>query len=301
MRLSSKILNRVTAALAVWLVAIWLYLPPAQAIQIELPSINVLADPSLSIPISQLARRFASEKNISVTTSYNSARAQSENIIAGLEADVFITARRRTLDMLKTQGLIDVYSETPVTKNRLVLATYKENPLDLILIPKLPLATLLSRTDPEFNFAIGDPSYQTSGYFALQALRKYEMAAELEPHFLFIRSPIDVHHTIAQKGGYGVIYSSEAERNPELKALGYFPEAAHKPVIYLGVVVAGENMAAARQFLQFLSSSDAQRIFRQYGFEPLGEAAAPATPSPTSESGQRARGSIVNGEASPAR
>ncbi len=264
----------------------------AAAVQMNIRNVNILADPSLSLPITEIARRFSSKYNIAITTAYASSRDQSDNIVAGLEADVFITARPHTLEKLKTQGLIDVYSQKEVTRNRLSMVTYAHNEMQLILIPKLPIHSMFESVDPECSFIIGDPSYQTSGYFALKALRSYKMAGNLEPNMLFVRSPIDTHRTITQKGGYGIVYTSEATRNPALKTLGTFPESAHSPIVYSGVAVAGENMEAARKFLQYLSEEEAQAIFVKHGFESM-------LSYPSDASGHLARGSTVKGSTSP--
>lgn len=274
-----------------WLIIFAMSVGKSAAMQVELPHVNVLTDPSLSIPMSILARLYAKQVNISISTSYASSIAQSDNIVAGLEADVFITTREKTLEMLKSQGLVDVYSKTAVTKNRLSMVTYAANTLELILIPKLPLTNILERVDPGFSFTIGDPSYQNVGFYGLRALRNYEMAGELEPYFLFIRSNVDMHRTIQQKGGYGLMYQSEAMRNPAIKILGTFPEVAHSSILYYGMVVAGENMEFARSFLQFLTTPEAQDVFVQHGFEPL--------KAFESESGQLARGSTSNASTNP--
>lgn len=263
----------------------------ARAVQMDLPHINVLADPSLSVAISALSRLYAKEKGVSVTASYASARDQADNISAGLEADVFITARTSMLDTLKGQGLVDVYSQKAITRNRLSMATYAENTLQMILIPKLPLTDILKRIDPGFSFVIGDPNFQNAGFYAMRALRNYEMADELEPYLLVVRSPVDVHRTIAQPGGYGVMYLSEAKRNNRLKILGTFPEVAHQPIIYYGVVVAGENMTHARDFLTFLQSEAAQRVFVQQGFESMQRF--------IEDNGHLARGSTSSGSYKP--
>lgn len=264
---------------------------PALAMQTDLPKINVLADPSLSIAISKLARQFASEQGIAVTTAYAPSVEHAQSIESGSEADVFITANQQKLAELQAQGLLDVYSKKEVTKNRLSLATYHDNTLRLVLIPKLPLAGVLQRVDPEFSFIIGDPHFQSSGYYAMRALRNYEMAGDLEPHTLFIRSSMDMHRTIASKGGYGIMYQSEATKDPALRVLATFQEAAHSPILYYGMAVAGEQMDPSRRFIEYLTSEKAQEVFQSLGFESL--------TTYSSESGHLARGSAVSGSVKP--
>lgn len=186
-----------------------------------------------------------------------------------MEADIFIATRPNTIQALKNQGLIDVYSQISLIKNRLALVTYKHNTLELILIPKLPLASILERIDPGFSFVLGDPDFQDVGLYGLEALRSHEIAGDLEPYFLFIRSPADMQEASSAQGGYGIMLLTEALRNPKLKILGVFPQTAHTPIAYQAMVVAGENMQPAREFMHYLSTPDAIAVFTEYGFEPL--------------------------------
>lgn len=208
-----------------------------------------------------------------------------------MEADIFIATRGHTIQTLKNQGLIDVYSHISLAKNRLALVTYKDNTLELILIPRLPLANILERLDPGFSFVLGDPDYQDVGLYGLEALRSHEMAGDMEPYFLFIGSGVDMQKAIAAKGGYGILLLTEALRNPELKVLGVFPQTAHNPIVYQAVVVAGENMQAAREFMNHLASPEASAVFAEYGFEPLQLAKTP--------SGHLARGSVESESVNP--
>jgi molybdate transport system substrate-binding protein len=262
-------------------------LAAAPAYSADLDKINVLADPALSVALSVLARQFAAQHGIGVTTAYGPAKQHHEAIQQGLEADVFITANSVFLDALLRQGLLDVYSRTAIAKDRLSFVGHRDDGLQLVLVPKLPIATILARLSPDYSFAIGDPDYEFSGHFALRALRNFEMDAELEPHTLFIRNSMDFHRSINQPHHYAVMYRSEAMRNPKLRIIATFNEVAHDGIFFYAMAVAGENMDAARRFIAYLTSEAAQDVFASLGFESL--------TTYTDESGHLARGSAVSG------
>ncbi|MCI5049962.1 MAG: molybdate ABC transporter substrate-binding protein [Rickettsiales bacterium] len=234
---------------------------------VEQPQISILADPTLTIPLTQIARDYAAQHQVSITTSYAATREQEQRIAKGMEADIFITTLEDSIKDLKNQGLVDVYSQIPIAKNRLVIATLKDNPIELILIRNLALAGALSKQSAHFTFALGDPEFQAVGSYGLEALRNFNLASELEPFFIFLQSPADLHKTVASDNSYGVMFQSEVARNKDLKALDVFPENVHRPIIYQAVVVAGEHMAAAREFMQHLTSPEALTILKSYGFE----------------------------------
>lgn len=259
----------------------------AHAKRTDLTQIHVLADPSLTIPLTLIARDYSRQHNVSVSASFANTQKQIQTIEDGLEADVFITSRASTLRNLKNRGLVDVHSQTPITKNRLALVTYADNKLDLIMIPRLPLASILERIDPGFSFVLGHPDYQISGIYGVEALTRFEIASELEPYFVFIQSPIEMQETIAKKGGYGIVLRTDAARNKQLKILGIFPESSHSPITYQAVAVAGENMNPARDFIAYLASAHAQGIFAAQGFEAI------------DDKGHLARGSTSSNARSP--
>ncbi len=263
----------------------------ARAKREELTQIHVLADPSLTIPLTLIARDYSRTYNVSVSTSFANTQKQIETIEEGLDANVLITSRASTLRSLKNRGLVDVRSQTPITKNRLALVTYATNKLDLIMIPRLPLASILERIDPGFSFILGHPDYQISGIYGVEALSNFEIAGELEPYFMFIQSPVEMQDAIAKKGGYGIVLRTDAARNSQLKTLGVFPESSHSPIAYQAVVVAGEQMDPARAFIAYLTSAPAQAFFNAQGFE--------AIDNGTDDKDHLARGSTSSGERSP--
>lgn len=239
---------------------------PAQAKRVEWPQLNILADPSLSLPLSIIARHYAKEHQMVMNLSYAGSNEQKMRIMEGMEADLFITPRIKTLQSLKNQGLVDVYSETSVTKGRLVLATRADNPVSFTLIQGLPLRSILAADYDDFSLVLHDPEFIAAGTFAMQALRNYGLDGEMEPHFMFVQSLMDVQQVLEQKGMYGIVLNSEVVGNSKLRVVDTFPENAHDPLLFRGVVVASEHMEDARKFLDYLQSPTAQAIFKSHGF-----------------------------------
>jgi molybdate transport system substrate-binding protein len=64
----------------------------------------------------------------------------------------------------------------------------------------------------------------------------------------------------------GIVYASDALNDDSLEVISLFDESLHEPIIYQGAVVVGENMSYARDFMAFLQSDQAYRIFIKYGF-----------------------------------
>jgi len=232
-----------------------------------LPTLNIVADPSLMVPLTRIVRNYTVQHNQPIITSFSASRELTAHIASGMEADLFISNRTKYLNDLKARGLVDVYSQTPITRNRLVVATAKDNPIELILIRNLPIANILLEQHPNFSFALGDPEFLSVGSYSLEALRNFGLDGDLEPYFILLQSQSDLLHAITSEHNYGILFQSDVVMNDHIRKLDVFPENTHKPISYQAVVVAGERMEEARKFIQYLTSNEAQAVFKKLGFE----------------------------------
>ena len=64
----------------------------------------------------------------------------------------------------------------------------------------------------------------------------------------------------------GIVYSTDAKVEPEVKIVGTFPADSHPPIIY-PVAATATAKAEAADYLAFLRTSAAKAIFEKYGFK----------------------------------
>lgn len=234
---------------------------PAGAIQ----SITVMADPSLSVAVSQIARNYSRRMGVTVTTSYLPASVQQAQITEGAAADVLITPLPQWMEELKMQGLIDVYSPTPVAKNRLALIGPADSTLEIRWEQRFPVAKIIRLIGGDPGFVIGNPESLPEGAYAKEALHSMEAAADLEPYTLYMKRLEDIFERVRTHGAYGLVFYSNALGQDHIRIIDMLPETLHRPIQYYAMVIAGENMSAARPFLDYLKSDAAQKVFRDNG------------------------------------
>jgi molybdate transport system substrate-binding protein len=70
----------------------------------------------------------------------------------------------------------------------------------------------------------------------------------------------------------GIVYASDAAADPNVRALGVFPEDSHPPIVYPAAVLAASDSHTAGDFLAFLQSDEARALFEQQGFSVLAQA-----------------------------
>jgi molybdate transport system substrate-binding protein len=235
------------------------------------PGITVMADPSLTVPLTLIARAYAVDYQIPVSAQFAPTNLQIGEVEEGAEANVFIASKAIWLRQLEAKGLIDVYSRTPVARNTLVLAASGPGTPQITLGSPLTSLSFLPKglKEEELSFALGDPEYTSEGTYALDALSRLRLDGELEPYFTFFRDMRSLSQSINTSGAYGLMFRTDIMLLPRLHSVASFTEAMHTPIVYEAVTVAGENMAGGRHFVDFLTSDKARAIFTRHGFLPV--------------------------------
>ncbi len=228
--------------------------------------ITILADPSLTVPITRIARRYSQLTDIPVSAAFGSSNDHLREIKEGHEGNVFITAKALWMKRLQQEGLMDVYSRTAIARNKLAIVA----PLGRGTATQSlsDLTQLIIKGDYEPAFALGDPEFVAEGTYAFETLRYYKISGDYEPHFSILSNSFALKDTITNYDSYGAVFLTDAELFPDMVVVEAVDPAAHQPIIYQGAVIVGENMEQAKKFLDFLKSEDAVTIFRQYGFAP---------------------------------
>ena len=97
--------------------------PLAYAAQREMPTLTILADSTLSVPVSRLALQYSRTANVSVSTVFQLPSLHQKNIEDGEPADLLITADSELIERLTQKGLADVKSPTVIASAAPALPT----------------------------------------------------------------------------------------------------------------------------------------------------------------------------------
>lgn len=235
----------------------------------DLPHITILAASSLSDPMTELVRRYSRAHDITVTVSYDTSSEQAYKIERGQAADLFISSHTKWMQDLKQKGLIDVYSLTNLMRNNLFFVASKRGSLArYIQESKEGEVSMMQRALDRTVMVISNPEDTPLGLYTKQALFAMDpgLWQQFEPAVMRSDSAKKVLYLIAKGNTAGVVYASDAYKNEEVEALFKINPELHDPIIYQAVVVAGENMEPARDFLNFLTSDYAKSVFRKHGF-----------------------------------
>ena len=100
----------------------------------------------------------------------------------------------------------------------------------------------------------------SSGYFAKNLLKDQVF----ENINVFIKIPEDKNSIITDllkdKKNYGLAFESEIRNNKDIKIIASIKDNS---ILYRVLIIAGDNMENAREFLKFLKTNEAKKILKE--------------------------------------
>ena len=222
----------------------------------------VFAASSLTLPLTEIANRYATEHAVKVRLSFAASSVLAKQLARGAPAAIFISANPQWMRYLITRKVVAPDSGRFLAANRLVVAVSAARPsAALDDLGSLPL--LLSGG----RLSLGDPAHVPAGRYAKAALtgagvwealsRRLIPAANVRAALRFVE---------LDQAGAGIVYATDAYRNSRVRVVRHIDAARHPPIRYLAALVPGRSGAAARAFFDHLFSAGAQAGLARHGF-----------------------------------
>jgi molybdate transport system substrate-binding protein len=230
-----------------------------------LPTVTVMADHSLGLVVSEIARNYSREKKAIVNNSFAPQNIQQAQISEGASADILITSKGEWIDELKLQGLIDIHSQTRLARDRLALIGPADTDVVSAGAGRFPTVAIIKAGGGQPVFVLANPETLTEGAYAKEALRSLGAAEDLEAYTLYVKRMDEMLDMVSAQNAYGICFYSSVAARTDIKIIDKLPEASHKPIIYQAVVIASDNMDEARNFLEYLKSNEVAKILSRHG------------------------------------
>jgi len=227
-------------------------------------NLTVLADASLMLPLSQLARNYTLKTGTPLTIAVQGGETAADQIAQGLEAHVLLTADQLLIASLRNSGVTDVFSAKPIARTQLALVGSSDIMARTDLARHISLAAILY-AQPNLPIYITPPTTHEGA--RAQLLMEGKDYADMLKRVEVLPSRVAVLQRLEAAPGFALLLATDALNNPSLKVLSVFSDAVAKPVNYDAVVLASESMEATRSFIAYLLSPEGQKIFAQYGFQ----------------------------------
>ena len=229
--------------------------------------IRLTAAASLREAVDEICARYAqAHAGITFLTYYGGSGVLAKQIENGAPADIFISANGEWLDYLKGKNRLDARGVTLFAYNVLVFVGRGER-------TALGMGDLTALA----RIAIGSPKSVPAGEYAMAALRKAGIAAQLDKKLVPAR---DVRDALmyAERGEVdgAFVYRTDALQGKRVKILFSVPPGLYRRISYpMALTVAGARNGQAAAFYRYLRSGEARTTLAKYGFESIGRNGTP--------------------------
>ena len=230
--------------------------------------ITISAAISLKNAFEEIGKIFR-EKNQEVKLVFNFGASGdlARQIEAGAPVDVFAPAAQKDMDDIGRKGLVAVNSRRDFTGNAVVLVKPVGSNVALQSFKDLQRAEVK-------KIVIGNPKTVPAGRYAEEVLRHLNLWFVVRDKLIFaehVRQALD--YVARNEVDAGIVYSTDARvRSKEVTLVIRAPEGSYQPIICpIAVLKGAQDEKGARKFVEFVLSSEAQRILRQHGFAPLSQ------------------------------
>jgi molybdate transport system substrate-binding protein len=257
-----QILGFLGIAVAGLLLAIGLPLVTPSAV-IAQPNTTLLvsAAASLKDALEEIKPLYQQRKSgTKINYNFGASGALQQQIEQGAPADIFISAAKKQVDALEEKGLLLPDSRTNLANNSLVLIVAQD---------VVGISSLYNLTDSKIKkIAIGEPRSVPAGQYGEQVLKNLKLYDQVKSKLVFANNVRQVLAAVESGNAQaGIVYATDAKISNKVKVVITADKKFHSPIIYPVAVIKGsKNIPAAKEFVQFLSGSQAKTVLRKYGF-----------------------------------
>jgi molybdate transport system substrate-binding protein len=227
-------------------------------------TLTVFAAASMKNALDEVDAAYTAKTGVKINASYAASSTLAKQIEQGAPADVFVSADTDWMDYAIKQKNINEQTRVNLLGNSIVLIAPKDSKIDNVNIgPGFDLAKLAG----DGKIATGDVKAVPVGKYAKAALEKLGAWQAAEPKFAMAES-VRAALTLVARGEavLGIVYSTDAKVEPDVKIVGTFPADTHPPIIY-PVAATTTAKPETSDYLAFLRTSAAKAILEKYGFK----------------------------------
>lgn len=227
----------------------------------------VFAAASLTETLDEIIENYKSVvPNVTITPTYDSSGTLLDQIQAGAECDLFLSAGASQMDTLEEGGGVLEGSRLDLLENKVALAVPEGNPKGIESFDQL--SELLKSGD--VTLAIGNSDVPVGQYtqkiFTYYGLNEADISS-----CLTYGSNVKEVTTQVSEGAVdcGIIYATDAFSAGLTTVDGATAEMCGQVIYPAAVAASSQHPDEAQAFLDYLTTADAGAVFESVGFTPL--------------------------------
>ena len=228
----------------------------------ELPSdfLLVLAATSTAAAVEEIVEDFELKSGREVRVSSGGSNTLARQVLAGVSADIFLSAHPAWVLELERQGMTAEW--THLLSNRLVVIVPEGNPAAVrratdLVGDRVGFVALAGESVPVGRYA--EDALSSAGvYCRLVEARRIARGRNARSTLSFVETG---------EADAGVVYLTDAMASGRVEVVEVFERVSHSPIQYPVALLSGAaDDEGARQLYEFFQGEDAARVFREYGF-----------------------------------
>jgi len=227
----------------------------------EKVNLTVSAAISLTDALSKIKAVYEEDHHVELTFNLDSSGNLAQQIRQGAPVDIFISANKEWMDSLEDEEYIVEATRKVITGNKVVLIARKNSEIAYDSVEQI-------KAENDEQIAIGNPESTPVGTYTNQILQNLKLWDELESRFVLAK---DVRQVLTYVENsfvdIGFVYKSDALASDQIKILATADQSTYDPVVYPAAVLKNtQHTKEATDFVAFLSTDQAQEIFKKSGF-----------------------------------
>jgi molybdate transport system substrate-binding protein len=232
----------------------------------SLQEIMVSAAMSLKNPFDEIGRAFERKHfGVKVYFNFGASGDLKRQIDGGAPVDVFASAALQEMDELEKEDRIINGTRFNFAKNAIVLVKPVHSGCGITSFDGLKGKTVK-------KIGIVNPQTSPAGRYAEEVLKYFNLFDSVHDKLVFgehVRQVLD--YVARGEVDAGIVYITDAMlRSKEVRIIIQAPEKSHTPAVCPIAVVKGtKNEYSSREFVTFVASGEARKIFQKSGFKPL--------------------------------
>jgi molybdate transport system substrate-binding protein len=240
---------------------------PLAAVRGETRGLVVFAAASLKTALDEIVSAWTQETGKPAPRiSYAASSALARQIEQGAPADLFIPADLDWMDYVEKKNLIRPETRVNLLGNKIVLIAPRDSRIVVEIRPGVDLAKALG----DGRLAMANVDAVPAGKYGKAALEKLGAWDSVKNKVAQAENVRAALVLVARgEAPLGIVYSTDAAAEPNVKIVGDFPADSYPPVIYPAAETRESKTADAKLFFDYVKSIKARPAFEKQGFAVL--------------------------------
>lgn len=202
-----------------------------------------------------------SQPAIAVKYNFGASGALQRQIEQGAPVDVFFSAATKQTSALQAKGLILQDTNQNLLGNRLALIVPKNSTLGITSARSLAGGNVK-------KIAVGEPRSVPVGQYSDEVFKKLGIVEQVKSKLILGSTVRNVLAAVESgNADAGIVYITDAKISNRVKVVELIPTNLHSTIVYpIAILKNSKNISVARNYVKFLSSGTARRVFEKYGF-----------------------------------